>query len=63
MTVPSQVQQTVSVVGRPVGGDAEHYTRVLASQVVDVRLVGGRYICKQKRIRRERFRSLELSIA
>ena len=63
MTVPSQVQQTVSVAGQPAGGEAEHYTCFVASQVVDVRLVGGRYICKQKRIRRERLRSLELSIA
>jgi hypothetical protein len=54
--------QDASFVERPELGEAEYYTCGLASRM-DVRLVRERYICKQKRIRRERLRSLALSIA
>jgi hypothetical protein len=54
--------EDASFVERPELGEAESYTCGFASQM-DVRLVREGYICKQKRIRRERLRSLALSIA
>lgn len=55
-----QIQQTVSVVKLPEQGEAEGCTCGLASRVDMPR---ERCTCRQKCIRRERLRSLELSIA